>query len=81
MSELSSLYSQKVMDEISELEGVRVGGRNVNYIRYANHTVLMADTNQKLQELTTALDEECKRRGLRINFAKIEVMRFTKRMG
>ena len=56
-------------------------GRNMPCIRYFDDTVLIADTNQKLQELTTALDEECKRRGLRINFAKIEVMRFTKRMG
>ena len=79
--DIFSLYSQRVMDEIEELEGVRVGGRNVSCIRYADDTVLIADTNQKLQELTTALDEECRRKGLRINFAKTEVMGITKRRG
>ena len=52
-----SLYSQKVMEEIEELEGVRVGGRNVNCIRYADDTVLIADSKEKLQELTTTLDD------------------------
>ena len=79
--DIFSLYSQKVINEIEELEGVRVGGRNVNCIRYADDTVLIADTNQKLQELTTALDEGCRRRGLKINFAKTEVMGITKRRG
>ena len=31
--------------------------------------------------MTTALDDECRRRGLRINFAKTEVMEITKRRG
>ena len=47
--DIFSLYSQKVMEEIEELEGVRVGGRNVNCIRYADDTVLIADNNGKLQ--------------------------------
>ena len=53
----------------------------MNCIRYADDTVLIADTNQKLQEMITALDEECRKRRLRINFAKTEVMRSTKRRG
>ena len=51
----------------------------MNCIRYADDTVLIADHNEKLQELTTALDVACERRGLRINFSKTEVMGITKR--
>ena len=79
--DIFSLYSQKVMEEIEELEGVRVGGRNINCIRYADDTVLIADSNEKLQELTSTLDDACKRKGLRINFGKTEVMGITKRRG
>ena len=79
--DIFSLYSQKLMGEIGELEVVRVGGRNVNCIKYADDTVLIADTNQKLQELTTALDEQCRRRGLRIDFSKTEVTGNIKRRG
>ena len=53
----------------------------MNCIRYAHDTVLIANTNQKLQELTTALDEEFTRRGLRINFAKTQVIGITKTTG
>ena len=77
--DIFSLYGQKVIEETEELEGVRVGGRNINCIRYADDTVLIADSNEKLQELITTLDEECERKGLRINFGKTEVMGITKR--
>ena len=78
--DLFSLYNRKVMVEISKLEGMQVGGRNVNCIKNADYTVLIAVTNPNLQEFTTVIDEEC-RKGLRINFANTEVMGITNRRG
>ena len=78
--DLFSLYSQKAMDELEELDGVRVGGVNVNNIRYADDTVLIADSEEKLQQLVETLNEACTVRGLHINLGqgKTEVMGLTK---
>lgn len=63
--DLFSLYSQKVMDELDDLEGV--GGVNVNYIRYADDTVLIVDTEEKPQDLVDMRCREHADRGLTIN--------------
>ena len=46
--DLFSLYSQRVMEELAELKGIMMGGRNVNNIRYADDLVLLADSEEKL---------------------------------
>ena len=77
--DLFSLYSQLVMDELEQLDGIKIGGRNINNIRYADDTVLLADTEERLQELIDRLDEEGRAIGLKINIGKTEVMGVTKR--
>ena len=64
---LFSLYSQVSMDGLVELEGLKVGGRNINIIRYADDTVLIADSEETLQRLVDGLGEECRRYGLSVN--------------
>ena len=58
-----------------------VEGNNLNNIRYADDTVLIADTNAKLQRLIDKLDVECNRMGLKVNIVKTEVMGLTKSIG
>ena len=77
--DLFSLYSQAVVDELEELEGIRIGGINLNNIRFADDTVLIADSEEKLQRLVDGLSEGCERYGLKINIGKTEVMGVTKR--
>ena len=79
--DLFSLYTQLVMDELKDMEGVRIGGRNLNNIRYADDMVMIADSEDTLQELVSKLDEECKKMGLRINKNKTESMGVTKESG
>ena len=43
-----SLCSQKVIEDLEDLEGVRIGAVNINNIKYADDTVLVADTEEKL---------------------------------
>ena len=48
-----SLYEQRAMDDLRNLEGINVGGRNVNNIRYADDTVLIEDSEESLIQLRT----------------------------
>ena len=46
--DLFSLYPQAVMDELVDMERIRIGGKNINNIRYADDTVPVADMEEKL---------------------------------
>jgi ribosome-interacting GTPase 1 len=67
------------MAEIDNMSGVTIGGKNINNIRYADDTVLIADSQEKLQQLVTSLVDASERRGLTINKGKTKVMVATKR--
>ena len=62
-----------------DIEGVNVGGLNINDKRYADDTVLIADTADKLQRLVDKSDVECNRVGLKINIDRTEVVAVAKR--
>lgn len=53
------LYGQRVMQENEDLEGIRVSGRNINNIRCADDTVLLVNSEEKLQDLMDRLPEAC----------------------
>ena len=55
------------------------GGRNKHNIRYADDTVIIADSEAKFQRLVDRLDVECREIELKINVGKTEVMCVTKR--
>ena len=55
-SDLFSLYSQTIITEPDEREGISSGGKNINKTRYADYTVLIADTKSKLQSLVGNLN-------------------------
>ena len=61
-----------------ELEGITTGGRIINNIRRAEDKVLIADSEEKLQRLTSQLQDECRAKRLRINKSKTEEMGVTK---
>jgi len=64
------------MGEMVDVEGLNMGRLNINNISYADDTVLIADTEDKLHD---KLDVECNRVGLKINIGKAKVMGVTKR--
>lgn len=39
-----SLYGQRVMNDVEDMEGLKIAGMNINTIRYADDTVLVTDT-------------------------------------
>ena len=72
--DLFSLYGQTVMEDIQDIEGIKVGGINVNNLRYADDTVLVADSEENLQMMVNTLNEACTLKKLKINTKKTEVM-------
>ena len=54
--DLILLYYQAVMNELLDMEGIRIGGTNINNIRFTNDTVLIADTEEKLQRRVSDTD-------------------------
>lgn len=76
--DLFNLYTEEVFDFINELEGVGIGGRNINNLRFADDTALIALAEAKLQELVDTLTKASEEKGLKINIKKTFTMVITK---
>ena len=55
-----------MIEEVDDLDGVKVGGINRNCMRFAGGTVHISGTEEKVQELVTALNRPCVERGMKI---------------
>jgi len=53
-----------------KLESIKIGGRNINNLRYVDDTTLMAETEQELKSLLMRVKEESERTGLKLNIKK-----------
>ena len=54
--------------------GIRVAGRNINNLRYADDTTLMAESEEELQSLLMKVKEESEKVGLKLNIQKTRIM-------
>ena len=54
--------------------GIKIAGRNINNLRYADATTLMAESEEKLQSLLMKVKEESEKVGLRLNIQKTKIM-------
>ena len=54
--------------------GIKVAGRNINNLRYAVDTTLMADSEEELQSLLMKVKEESEKVGLKLNIQKTKIM-------
>ena len=50
--------------------GIKTGGRNINNLRYADDTTLMAESEEKLKSLLIRVKEESGKAGLKLNMRK-----------
>ena len=60
------------MDEAQA--GVKVAGRNINNLRYADDTTLMAETEEDLKSLLMKVKEESEKAGLKLNIQKTRII-------
>ena len=73
-----NLYTEKISREIEGMPGVVIGGVNMNNLRYADDTGLLAIDSGKLQDLINTVNEKGKEYGMSINIKKTKVMVVTK---
>ena len=59
-----------ILRNIKQQEGIRVRGNNINNLRYAEDTVLIADSDEKLQNTRTTVTVESESKGLHLNAKK-----------
>ena len=54
--------------------GIKIAGRNLNNLRYADDTTLMAESEEKLKSLLMKVKEESEKVGLKLNIQKMKIM-------
>ena len=54
--------------------GIKIAGRNINNLRYADDTTLMAESEEKLKSLSMKVKEESEKVGLKLNIQKTKIM-------
>ena len=54
--------------------GIKIAGRNINNLRYADDTTLMAESEEELKSLSMKMKEESEKVGLKLNIQKTEIM-------
>ena len=54
--------------------GIRIAGRNINNLRYADDTTLMAESEEELKSLLMKVKEESEKAGLKLNIQKMKIM-------
>ena len=77
--DLFSLYSEIIMRKVTTEGTPKINGIPVNNIRYADDTVLLAESKSSLEYLLANLKDESEKRGLFINKKKTKVMVFSKK--
>ena len=56
------------------LDGIKIARRNINNLRYADHTTFMAESEEELNSLLMKLKEESEKAGLKLSIQKTKIM-------
>ena len=54
--------------------GINIAGRNINNLRYADNTTILAESKEELKSILMKVKEESKKAGLKLNNQKIKIM-------
>ena len=54
--------------------GIKIAGRNINILRYADDIALMAESKEELKSLLMKMEEESENSGLKLNIQKTKIM-------
>ena len=74
---LFNLYAEYTMwnARLDESQaGIKIAGRNINNLRYANDTTLMTESEEELKSLLMRVKEESEKTGLKLNIQKTKIM-------
>ena len=74
---LFNFYAKYIMRNAGleeALAGIKIAGRNINNLRYADDTTLMAESEEELKSLLMKVNEESEKVGLKLNIQKTKIM-------
>ena len=74
---LFNFYAKYIMRNAGLEEtqvGIKIAGRNINNLRYADDTTLMAESEEELKSLLMKVKEESEKVGLKLNIQKMKIM-------
>ena len=75
---LFKLYAEYIMRNTGLEEeaqaGIKIAGRNINNLRYADDTILMAESEEEIKTLLMKVKEESEKVGLKLNIQKTKIM-------
>ena len=74
---LFNLYAEYIMRNawLDEAQaGIKISGRNISNLRYADNTTLMAESEEELNSLLMKVKEESEKVGLKLNIQKTKIM-------
>ena len=54
--------------------GIKIAGRSISHLRYADNTTLMAESEEELKSLLMKVKEESEKAGLKLNIQKTKIM-------
>ena len=74
---LFNLYAEYILWNARLYEaqaGIKIAGRNINNLRYADDSTLMAESEEELKSLLITVKEESEKAGLKLNIQKTKIM-------
>ena len=74
---LFNFYAKYIMRNAGLEEapaGIKIAGRNISNLRYADDTILMAESEEELKSLLVKVKEESEKVGLKLNIQKTKIM-------
>ena len=80
---LFNLYAEYIMRNTGLEEaqaGIKIAGRNINNLRYADDTTLIAQSEEELKSLLMNVKEESEKFGLKLNIQKTKIKKKRKKM-
>ena len=72
-----NFYAEYIMSNAGLEEaqaGIKIAGRNINNLRYADDTTLMAESEEELKSFLMKMKEESEKVGLKLNIQKMKIM-------
>ena len=74
---LFNFYAKYIMRNVGLDEtqaGIKIARRNINNLRYADDTILMAESEEEIKSLLMKVQEESEKVGLKLNIQKVKIM-------
>ena len=74
---LFNLYAEYIIQNVGLDEaqaGIKIAGRNINILRYADDTIIMAESEEELKSLLMKVKEQSEKVGLKLNIQETKIM-------